>query len=82
MFRKIKIRPIFTFAMAGAVNATSNKATEPKIGTKRKGSEIWMSRIILAVEANKDESQVLCALLGREHYRIVARKEHEGEFGE
>ncbi len=53
-----------------------------KFEQNAKAGEIWMSRFILAVEANKDESQVLRALLGREHYRIVAGEEHEGEFGE
>lgn len=35
-------------------------------------AEKSMSQLILVVEANKDESQVLCALLGREHYQTIA----------
>ncbi len=31
-----------------------------------------MSKRILVVEANKDESQVLCVLLGHEHYQTIA----------
>ncbi len=35
-------------------------------------AEKSMSQLILVVEANKDESQALCALLGRQHFRTIA----------